>query len=84
MSLPTEEAATIALRTQQIIAHESGSTMTVDPLGGSYYVEALTNEVEKNAWEYIHRIDEMGGAVNAIEAGFIQQEIAAFRLQIST
>jgi len=76
MSLPTEEAATIALRTQQIIAHESGSTMTVDPLGGSYYIEALTDEVEKKAWEYIHRIDEMGGAVNAIEAGYIQQEIA--------
>ena len=76
MSLPTEEAATIALRTQQIIAHESGSIMTVDPLGGSYYIEALTDEVEKKAWEYIHRIDEMGGAVNAIEAGYIQQEIA--------
>ncbi len=76
MSLPTEEAATIALRTQQIIAHESGSIMTVDPLGGSYYIEALTDEVEKKAWEYIHHIDEMGGAVNAIEAGYIQQEIA--------
>lgn len=76
MSLPTEEAATIALRTQQIVAHESGSIMTVDPLGGSYYIEALTDEVEKRAWDYIHRIDEMGGAVNAIEAGYIQQEIA--------
>jgi len=77
LSLPTEEAATIALRTQQIIAHESGAIMTVDPLGGSYYVESLTDEVEKLAWDYIHRIDEMGGAVRAIEAGFIQQEIAA-------
>jgi len=77
LSLPTEEAATIALRTQQIIAHESGAAMTVDPLGGSYFIENLTDEVEKKAWEYIHRIDEMGGAVNAIEAGFIQQEIAA-------
>jgi methylmalonyl-CoA mutase, N-terminal domain len=77
LSLPTEEAATIALRTQQIIAHESGAIMTVDPLGGSHYVEALTDEVEKLAWDYIYRIDELGGAVKAIEAGFIQQEIAA-------
>jgi methylmalonyl-CoA mutase N-terminal domain/subunit len=77
LSLPTEEAATIALRTQQIIACESGVTMTVDPLGGSYFVEQLTNEVEQKAWEYIRRIDEMGGAVQAIEAGYIQNEIAA-------
>ncbi|MDQ3049795.1 MAG: methylmalonyl-CoA mutase family protein [Bacteroidota bacterium] len=77
LSLPTEEAATIALRTQQIIAHESGAAMTVDPLGGSYFIESLTDEVEQKAWDYIKRIDEMGGAVNAIEAGFIQQEIAA-------
>jgi methylmalonyl-CoA mutase N-terminal domain/subunit len=77
LALPTEEAARIALRTQQIIAHESGVTQTVDPLGGSFFVEALTNEVEKKAWEYIHRIDEMGGAVAAIESGFIQNEIAA-------
>ncbi len=76
LSLPTEAAATIALRTQQILAFESGTAQSVDPLGGSFYVEALTNEVEKKAWEYIHRIDEMGGAVNAIEAGYIQQEIA--------
>lgn len=83
LSLPTEEAATIALRTQQIVAHESGATMTVDPLGGSYYVEALTDEVEKLAWEYINKIDEMGGAVKAIEAGYIQNEIAesAYRYQ---
>lgn len=77
LSLPTEDAAQIALRTQQIIAHESGATQTVDPLGGSYYVEALTNEVEKKAWDYIRRIDEMGGAVSAIEKDFIQNEIAA-------
>lgn len=76
LSLPTEEAATIALRTQQVIAHESGVTQTVDPLGGSYFIESLTDEIEAKAWEYINRIDEMGGAVNAIEAGFIQQEIA--------
>jgi len=76
LALPTEEAARIALRTQQIIAHESGVTQTVDPLGGSYYVEWLTNEVERKAWDYIHRIDEMGGAVSAIEAGFMQNEIS--------
>lgn len=77
LSLPTEEAATIALRTQQIIAHESGAAMTVDPLGGSHFIEELTNEVEQRAWDYISRIDEMGGAVKAIESGFIQNEIAA-------
>lgn len=77
LSLPTEEAARIALRTQQIVGFESGAAETVDPLGGSFYVEALTNEVEAKAWEYIHRIDEMGGAVAAIEAGYIQKEIAA-------
>jgi methylmalonyl-CoA mutase N-terminal domain/subunit len=76
LSLPTEEAATIALRTQQIIASESGIAATVDPLGGSYFVEQLTSEMEAKAWEYIHRIDEMGGAVKAIEAGYIQNEIA--------
>ncbi len=84
LSLPTEEAATIALRTQQIIAHESGATMTVDPLGGSHFVESLTDEVERLAWEYIEKIDGMGGAVKAIEAGFIQKEIAesAYRYQL--
>jgi methylmalonyl-CoA mutase N-terminal domain/subunit len=76
LALPTEEAARIALRTQQIIAHESGAALTVDPLGGSYYIESLTDEVEAKAWEYIRRIDEMGGAVGAIEQGFIQREIA--------
>lgn len=76
LALPTEEAAMIALRTQQIIAHESGAVQTVDPLGGSHYVEWLTDEVERKAWEYIHKIDEMGGAVAAIEQGYIQKEIA--------
>lgn len=77
LALPTEDAARIALRTQQVIAHESGVTQTVDPLGGSYYIEALTDEVEKAAWDYIKRIDDMGGAIEAIEAGYIQNEIAA-------
>ena len=76
LSLPTEEAAKIALRTQQIVAHESGVTDTVDPLAGSYFVEALTDELEAAAWKYIEKIDAMGGAVSAIEAGFIQTEIA--------
>jgi methylmalonyl-CoA mutase N-terminal domain/subunit len=75
-ALPTEFAATIALRTQQIIAHETGVTNTVDPLGGSYFVEALTNEVERGAWDYIHKIDAMGGMVAAIERGYPQREIA--------
>ena len=77
IALPTEEAARIALRTQQIIAYESGVTETVDPLAGSYFVEALTNEVEAAAWEYINQIDAMGGAVAAIEEGYMQNEIAA-------
>jgi methylmalonyl-CoA mutase N-terminal domain/subunit len=77
IALPTESAARIALRTQQIIAYESGVTETVDPLAGSYFVEALTNEVEAAAWAYIHKIDAMGGAVAAIEQGFMQNEIAA-------
>ena len=76
MALPTEEAATIALRTQQIIAHESGVTNTVDPLAGSYYVEALTNQMEEGAWEYFRRIEELGGMIRAIEKGFPQREIA--------
>ena len=75
-ALPTEFAATIALRTQQIIAHETGVTNTVDPLGGSYFVETLTNEVERGAWEYINRIDAMGGMVAAIERSYPQREIA--------
>ncbi len=76
LSLPTEAAAQIALRTQQIVAYESGVAQTVDPLAGSYYVEALTNEVEAEAWKLIQQIDAMGGSVNAIEQGFIQNEIA--------
>ena len=76
LSLPTESAATIALRTQQIIAHESGITGTPDPLGGSFFVETLTDEVEAAATELIERMDAMGGAVAAIEAGFMQEEIA--------
>jgi methylmalonyl-CoA mutase N-terminal domain/subunit len=76
LSLPTEAAATIALRTQQIVAAESGATDTVDPLAGSYYVEALTNEVEAAAWKLIEKIDAMGGAVKAIEEHFMQDEIA--------
>ncbi|MFN2544087.1 MAG: methylmalonyl-CoA mutase [Actinomycetota bacterium] len=82
LALPTERAARIALRTQQIIGYESGVTDTVDPLGGSYFVETMTNEVEQRAWEYIDKIDGMGGAVQAIEAGFFQDEIgdAAYRI----
>jgi len=76
MSLPTEEAARTALRTQQIIAYESGAADTVDPIAGSYFVETLTDEIEAKAWEYIRRIDAMGGSVQAIESGFIQNEIA--------
>lgn len=76
LSLPTEEAARIALRTQQVVAYESGVADTVDPLAGSYYVEALTQEIEQRAWELIEKIDAMGGSVSAIEQGFIQDEIA--------
>jgi methylmalonyl-CoA mutase, N-terminal domain len=83
LSLPTEEAARVALRTQQIIAFESGAPDTADPLAGSYFVEALTREVEDAAWRLIRQIDEMGGSVSAIEQGFIQEEIArsAYRYQ---
>ncbi len=76
LSLPTEQAASIALRTQQIIAEESGICDTVDPFAGSYYIETLTNEVEEAAWKLIHKIDAMGGAVSAIEQGFMQEQIA--------
>ncbi|MEE9610823.1 MAG: methylmalonyl-CoA mutase family protein [Desulfatiglandales bacterium] len=76
LSLPTEEAATIALRTQQIIAEESGATNTIDPLGGSYFIEALTNQMEEEASEIIQKIDEMGGMLAAIEKNYPQQEIA--------
>ncbi|MEO7922406.1 MAG: methylmalonyl-CoA mutase family protein [Chitinophagaceae bacterium] len=76
LSLPTEEAARIALRTQQIVAFESGAPDTVDPLAGSYFIESLTQEVETAAWKLIEKIDAMGGSVSAIEQGFIQNEIA--------
>ncbi len=76
LSLPTERAAAIALRTQQILAYESGATDTVDPLAGSFYVESLTNEIEAAAWKLIEKIDGMGGAVKAIEHHFMQDEIA--------
>ena len=76
LSLPTEEAARIALRTQQIVAFESGAPETADPLGGSYFIESLTDEVETKAWELVHQIDAMGGSVAAIESGFMQEEIA--------
>lgn len=84
LSLPTEAAAKIALRTQQVIAFESGVTDTVDPLAGSYFVEALTNEIEAAAQLYIDKIDAMGGSVNAIENGYIQNEIAdaAYQYQV--
>ncbi|MEM3579155.1 MAG: methylmalonyl-CoA mutase family protein [Candidatus Bathyarchaeia archaeon] len=82
-ALPSEQAVTIALRTQQIIAYESGVADTIDPLGGSYYVEYLTNQIEEKAAEYMTRIDDMGGAVAAIEKGFMQREImeSAYRYQ---
>ncbi len=83
LALPTERAATIALRTQQILAVEAGTTDTADPFGGSYFIEALTDELEERARELIARIDELGGAVAAIEQGFVQAEIeaSAFRHQ---
>lgn len=77
IALPTEESATLALRTQQLLAYESGAADTIDPLAGSYYVEALTNKFEKEAYEYICKIEEMGGAVAAIEKGYMQSEMAA-------
>jgi methylmalonyl-CoA mutase N-terminal domain/subunit len=83
LALPTEEAQRIAVRTQQVIAYESGVANTVDPLAGSYYIEALTNELEQKAWEYLDRIEDMGGAVEAIESGYYQREIqeAAYAYQ---
>ena len=81
LALPTERSARIALRTQQILAHEAGGTDTADPLGGAYFIEALTDELEAEARELIERIDELGGAVEAVEQGFVQREIedAAYR-----
>jgi methylmalonyl-CoA mutase N-terminal domain/subunit len=83
LALPSEDAVRIALRTQQVIAHETGVTNTVDPLGGAYFVEALTDELEARAYEYFHRIDALGGMVEAVKRGFPQREIAdaAYQLQ---
>jgi methylmalonyl-CoA mutase, N-terminal domain len=75
LALPTEEAQRIAVRTQQVIAYESGIANTADPLGGSYYIEWLTNELERKAWEYLERVEDIGGAVEAIEGGYYQREI---------
>jgi methylmalonyl-CoA mutase N-terminal domain/subunit len=85
LALPTTESVTIALRTQQIVAYESGLADVIDPLGGSYYVEAMTNAIEAEAKEYIRKIDEMGGAVEAIDKGYIQKEIqdSAYAWQMS-
>lgn len=84
LSLPTEEAVKVALRTQQIIAEETGVANTIDPLGGSYYVEKLTDQIENEAMHYINKIDELGGMLKAVEAGFPQKEIAesAYRYQL--
>lgn len=83
LALPTEQSARIALRTQQIIAYESGAPQTIDPLAGSYYIESLTNEIEKRAGEYLDKIEAMGGMLKAIERGYVQQEIqkAAYEYQ---
>ncbi|WP_448376120.1 acyl-CoA mutase large subunit family protein [Fervidobacterium sp.] len=85
LGLPTEESARIALRTQQIIAYESGVADTIDPLAGSYVIEAMTNEIEKRAMEYIEKIDQMGGMIKAIETGYVQKEIheSAYKHQLS-
>jgi methylmalonyl-CoA mutase N-terminal domain/subunit len=83
LALPTEHAVRLALRTQQVIAHETGVVNTIDPLGGSYYLEQLTNELERQAYDYFERIDELGGVIPAIEQNFMQREIAeaSFRYQ---
>ena len=75
LALPTEEAQRIAVRTQQVIGYESGVANTADPLGGSYYIEWLTNELERKAWEYLNRVEDIGGAIEAIESGYVQREI---------
>jgi len=83
LALPTEEAVTVALRTQQMLAHETGVTNTVDPLGGSYFVESLTDSMEHHAYEYFAKIDEIGGMVQAVKQNYPQREIAnaSFELQ---
>ncbi|WP_273697475.1 acyl-CoA mutase large subunit family protein [Selenomonas noxia] len=84
LALPTEDSVMVALRTQQVVAYESGLADVIDPLAGSYYVEAMTNRIEAEAWEYIKKIDELGGAVAAIEKGYIQKEIqdSAYKWQM--
>jgi len=84
LALPTEEAARIALRTQQIIAHETGVTNTIDPLGGAYFVEAMTDQLEREAYDYFSRIDELGGMVEAVKQNFPQREIADAAYQLQT
>jgi methylmalonyl-CoA mutase N-terminal domain/subunit len=83
LALPTQESAKIALRTQQIVAHESGVTKTVDPMAGSYYLEELCDQIEENVWKYLKQIEKMGGSIKAIEKGFFQSEIRqnAYRLK---
>src|SRR5581483_10834577 len=85
LALPTEHSARIALRTQQVIAYESGVPQTIDSLAGSYYVESLTSEIEKRATEYLGKVDALGGMLKAIEKGYVQQEIqnAAYDFQRS-
>ncbi|NIA23323.1 MAG: methylmalonyl-CoA mutase, partial [Proteobacteria bacterium] len=84
LALPTEDSVRIALRTQQIVAYESGVTKTIDPLAGSYYIESLTDKIEKEAFEYIDKIEKMGGMVAAIERGFVQKEVqdSAYKYQM--
>ena len=86
LALPTEESAKIALRTQQIVAHESGITKTADPLAGSYYLEELCDQIEADVWKYLKKVERMGGSVKAIEKGFFQSEIRAnaYRLKKET
>jgi methylmalonyl-CoA mutase N-terminal domain/subunit len=79
---PSEEAAMLAIRTQQILGHELGLSETVDPLGGSYYVESLTSQIEEKVWDYLKRIESMGGALAAVEKGFYQSEIASASYQL--
>jgi methylmalonyl-CoA mutase N-terminal domain/subunit len=83
LALPTQESAKIALRTQQIVAHESGVTKTADPMAGSYYLEELCDQIEENVWKYLKQIEKMGGSIKAIEKGFFQSEIRqnAYRLK---
>jgi len=80
LALPSQEAAKIALRTQQIIGYESGVTKTVDPMAGSYYMESLCDEIEEQVWDYLKKIDKMGGALKAIEKGFFQSELDKTRI----